>query len=77
MNIQEATKKAMERNCYIAREIMENGNAYLPTAIKPTNSYARCIIYTFDRQGKEIHHCKNWEPTADDLIADDWVLIKK
>ena len=24
--------------------------------------------------GKEINSCRNWNPTGDDLVADDWVF---
>ncbi|MFR2994857.1 MW1434 family type I TA system toxin [Sellimonas intestinalis] len=23
---------------------------------------------------KEVHHCKNWNPSAEDLMANDWEL---
>lgn len=43
------------------------------TLIKPTNSYDACIIVSYC-DGKEIVSCRNWNPTGDDLMADDWEL---
>lgn len=76
MRISEAVKQAMESGKYIQRETIEgeSGHSFHQTKIKPTNSYGSCIVYTFDQKGKEIHHCKNWNPSAEDLMADDWVL---
>lgn len=72
MNIQKAVRKAMEINGYIAREEYDNEKAFHRTRIKPTNSYATCVLHTFDLTGKEISRCKNWNPTAEDLLANDW-----
>lgn len=76
MVISEAVKQAMENGNYIKRETVEGIYAlsFHQTKIKPTNSYGFCIVYTFDQKGNEIHHCKNWNPSAEDLMADDWVL---
>ncbi len=76
MKICEAVKEAMEKDKYIQREIVDGAVGYSlhQTKIKPTNSYGACIIYTFDKKGNEINHCKNWNPSADDLMAGDWVL---
>lgn len=75
MFIHEAVKKAMEKKCFISRKTIDNEYSFRLTRIKPTNSYANCIVYTFEKDGKEISHCKNWNPSAEDLIANDWVLI--
>lgn len=77
MNIQEAVRLAIESNGYIARRKCEDEKAFHRTRIKPTNSYATCIIFTFDQEGKKITHCKNWNPTADDLMAEDWEVFKE
>lgn len=77
MKISEAVKRAVEEGKYIQREGIEGlfNKSFHQTKIKPTNSYASCIVYTFDQKGNEIRHCKNWNPSAEDLMADDWVLI--
>ncbi len=76
MKISEAVKLAVEQGKYIQREDIEgeNGSSFHQTKIRPTNSYGACIVYTFDQKGNEIHHCKNWNPSAEDLMASDWVL---
>ena len=76
MKISEAVQLAMKNGKYIQRETIEGtiGSSFHPTKIKPTNSYGFCIVYTLDEKGNEIHHCKNWNPSAEDLMADDWVL---
>lgn len=76
MVISEAVKQAMENGKYIQRETVEGiyDLSFHQTKIKPTNSYGFCIVYTFDQKGNEIRHCKNWNPSAEDLMADDWVL---
>ncbi|MDY2812976.1 MAG: MW1434 family type I TA system toxin [Dorea sp.] len=77
MNIQKAVKKAIKKNCYIARKSIDNEMSFHRTRIKPTNSYGACVLYTFDQKGKEINRCKNWNPTAEDLLADDWKIFKE
>lgn len=74
MYIQEAVKKALEERSFITRESIDNAISYRATKIKPTNSYANCIIHVCDPNGKEIGRCKNWNPSAEDLMADDWIL---
>lgn len=77
MNIAEAVREAIETGKCITRESVEGetGKSYRQTRIRPTNSYANCIICTYDMNGEEIHHCRNWNPSAEDLMADDWVLV--
>lgn len=74
MYIHEAVNQAMKEGKYIDREKFQNETAYYKLKVKPTNSSAMCMAYTFDQNGKEVHHCKNWNPTAEDLTADDWRL---
>lgn len=77
MNIQEAVAEAVKEEKYIERKKFVNESAYYRLKIKPTNSSATCIAYSFNREGEEVHHCKNWNPTADDLMANDWKLSDK
>ncbi|MCI6467034.1 MAG: DUF2829 domain-containing protein [Faecalicatena sp.] len=74
MNIQEVVEAAIKEDKYIERTMFENESAYHKLKIKPTNSSAKCIVYTFDQKGNQAHHCKNWQPTAEDLMATDWKL---
>lgn len=70
MNIQDATKKALEENKYIRRESANHSM----TRIKPTNSYDCCLVVV---NGKNRQQGRCWNPTADDLMADDWVIAKE
>lgn len=42
--------------------------------LKPSNSYGHCILYILDKKGK-LMGAKNWQPSTNDLIADDWEVI--
>lgn len=74
MYIHEAIAEAVKEEKYIERKKFENETAYRKLKIKPTNSSAHCMVCTFDQNGKEVHHCKNWNPPAEDLMANDWEL---
>ena len=77
MFIHEAVKQAMEIDGCIIRNKIEQGRHFHPTRIKPTNSYATCIIFTWVENTDKSDRCKNWNPTADDLMADDWEVTKE
>ena len=66
MNIQKASKKAAERGSAITRDAWLDG-----LWVKPTDTDACCIIGI---AGEE--PCPRWQPTAKDLIAGDWKLIR-
>lgn len=70
MKIDEAVKRAIEENASIIRKSTMKSN----TRIKPTNTYDCCIIFTV---GSNHQQSRYWNPTADDLIADDWQMIKE
>ncbi len=75
MNIQEVVEAAIKEDKYMRKnDVRENESAYHKLKIKPTNSSAKCIVYTFNQKGNQAHHCKNWQPTAEDLMATDWKL---
>lgn len=78
MNIQDATKLAMEKDLYIIRENDYPFNKF--ARIKPTCSSDCCIIcptsYWEEEEGKKITPGKRWQPNAEDLIADDWVVTE-
>lgn len=73
MKISEAVEKAMNAGAMIYRKSVRKEQGYRNTAIMPTNSYDTCILVTIC-EGKETGSCRNWNPTADDLMADDWEL---
>ncbi|MBR9213386.1 DUF2829 domain-containing protein [Staphylococcus aureus] len=70
MNIQEATKLAMEKGISIRRE--KDWKESHRTKILPTNdSFLQCIISNSD--GTNL--IRYWQPSADDLMANDWEVI--
>lgn len=77
MNICDAVSKALIEGGFIEREAFDNGKLIRELRIKPTNSSATCIIYTLDEKGHQINGCKNWNPTAEDLMAEDWRVVKE
>lgn len=66
MFVHEAVKEAMEKNCYMKREKAWWANL---TKLMPTNT-GDCIV--IHQQSKPPR--RGWEPNAEDLTADDWVL---
>jgi hypothetical protein len=76
VNIQEATKLALEKDLYIVRENDEMGKY---VKIKPTNTSDCCILtptpYWEEKEERKIAQGKRWHPEALDLIADDWIVV--
>ena len=68
MNIQEATKLAMEKGISIRRE---NQDVY---GILPTNLQRYQCLVVSRHYKKRQTAAGRWQPSADDLIADDWIL---
>ncbi|MBM7617297.1 hypothetical protein JOC36_000846 [Weissella uvarum] len=64
MNIQKATKKAIAQGRGMTRPGFPNKCWLLPT-----NTPERVIIFK-DRE--KLSKC--WNPNAEDLIADDWII---
>ena len=78
MNIQEAVRKAIAENALIYRKgnrWIGNRTRSVRIAIQPTSSYETCIVRRFDN-GEETKRHVHWNPTADDLTADDWELMQ-
>lgn len=67
MLIHEAVMKATETNNHITREALKK---YVSLWIKPTNSAFGCII-----SGNGKIATSHWSPTAEDLIATDWLVV--
>lgn len=76
MHIDEAVKQALEVGGEIYRESAKRDCADVYATIKPTNSYDTCILIVKTKK-RDKRSSRNWNPTADDLIADDWQVIKE
>lgn len=74
MHIHEAVKKAVEENRLIFRESAREPESDNFAVIRPTNTYDTCQLIVV-RNGKVERACRCWNPTADDLTADDWTVI--
>lgn len=69
MNIQKATKLATKHLIAMTREEWKKSHK---AEIFPTNDeFLQCIV--IGNTGKDI--TRYWEPSADDLMADDWKVI--
>lgn len=69
MNIQDATKLATTKLLTMTRKEWEGSHQ---TRILPTNdSFLHCILTNND--GKLL--VRYWQPSADDLMAEDWEVI--
>lgn len=69
MFIHEAVKEALKTDGWITRQGVE---IFKNLAIKPTNTGFNCVVKA--RLTRE-HPC--WNPSAEDLMADDWVVLSK
>lgn len=76
MHIHEAVKKAMKENGLIIRTSAREPRSDIYGAVRPTNSYDACRLIVM-KKGKADRACRCWNPTADDLMADDWAVIKE
>lgn len=73
-HIHEAVEKAIKENGRIIRSSARRPESDLYSAITPTDSYDTCLI-TVLHNGKSRRTAGRWNPTADDLMADDWNVI--
>lgn len=71
MYIHEAVKKAIQRGGYIYRKSAHTKVEDVWALIKPTDSYATCLIIIYSDNKPESSSVA-WNPTANDLMADDW-----
>ena len=83
MYIHEAVKRALEIDGVIyrksEREPIGKYKRSCFTMIKPSNGYECCRVLVF-RDGELDYTWRHWNPTADDLMAEDWYcmeLLKK
>lgn len=72
MDIKEAVKEAVEIGGFIERKAFGNENAFRKYKIKSTNTRATCIVYVLDKNDQIVDCYKDWNPTEDDLTAEDW-----
>ncbi len=72
MRIHEAVRMAIGENKEIYRTSVKNEDSDVYATIKPTNTYEACVLIV-NRNGEK-KSCRNWNPTADDLMANDWEL---
>lgn len=72
MNIQEATKLAMEKGTSIYRssEFDRYGKPGSTVEFLPTNSHGYILIVP-----REKAFTPMWNPMAEDLLADDWKVV--
>ncbi|WP_353421830.1 Thoeris anti-defense Tad2 family protein [Staphylococcus delphini] len=73
MNIQEATKLAMEKGFTIYRtsQFDEEKGSVSELELIPTNIYGYVVVHP-----RRITPYKGWIPNAEDLMADDWEVSK-
>lgn len=64
MNIQEATKKALEEHKHIQRRAQK-------IQIKPTDSEYCCLVW----HPTKMEYGARWNPKAKDILADDWEVV--
>ena len=74
MRIHEAVKQAIEASGRIRRTSTVATNVSRHAEIVPTNSYDTCIL-TIVSDGEMEKSCRCWNPTADDLMAEDWEVV--
>lgn len=75
VHIHEAVKTALEENKMIIRASAKEPESEVYAVIRPTNSYDACILIVRGRDANYTRACRCWNPTADDLMADDWTVI--
>ena len=68
MRISEAVEKALKEDKGITRKSLQKYGF----EIYPTNSGECCYVETINQQPSRC-----WNPTADDLIADDWEMVNE
>ena len=74
MGIKEAVTQAMRLRGVIYRPQNTDGGKII-NAIRPTNSYDCCQALCSDLNGHR--GSIRWNPTADDLMANDWEVAER
>lgn len=73
MNIQTAIKEAIKNNAFITRKSLCFGEGI--TMVKPTNSFDCCIVIVEGDTETGRRQVRCWNPTAGDLMAEDWKVV--
>ena len=68
MNIHEAAKHAVESGKFIKRQSM----IWMRSKLKLTNTSELCCIIVSEKEERRPY--RRWEPSCEDLIADDWIV---
>lgn len=68
MNIKETVELAMKEGKYIYKESEKNEGIEID--IFPTNTWDCCVLISKDSEKVG----KRWNPSANDLVADDWEI---
>lgn len=68
MDIVQAVELALKKDLFIRRK----STLFSGTRIKPTNTYDACLVLV---DGEIKRQSRFWNPTADDLVADDWEVV--
>ena len=73
MKIDEAVKIAMKQDAFIRRKNELSGKVL----IKPTNYSDCCYLLIKDKKENWRSRCTRcWNPTAEELMSDDWEVTK-
>ena len=70
MYIHEAVAEAIKRKCYIARKAWGEGYRF---RVEPTDTPDCCICHSQAMRNP----ARGWQPTAEDILADDWILRER
>lgn len=70
MIISEAIRARTENKPYITREAWCNTYRGSDLKVFPTNTPDCCVLTSLEARGPR----RGWQPTAGDLIADDWFV---
>ena len=74
MTLSEAAKQCNSEYRCIARKSWARTTrepCLSPVVIEPTNSPCKCVVWVLEK-----NTISEWVPTLDDLIADDWFILK-
>lgn len=76
MYIDEAIKEATETNWLVARKsVMELAPNHLVGIGK--GAHGIYWLFAFENNGEKTRDARPWHPSAEDLMADDWVVITR
>ena len=71
MFINEAVTLALANGCCIKRTT----HLWKPLKVMPTNSIEQCLLVIQAKPDAAEKRVPRWNPSAADLLADDWVIV--